>query len=464
MTSRRSFLKTLATLGVGGAILNSELSNFASMPQVYAESSLMEENIHVAVVQPVFTHTAYNSNTYFARGFYGWFEKYAGKDEVTDIRGLDLPLVNGWGWSTSMGMSIDYDPALFANSRISPIVITDVDVHNGHLFENDEIKYPKVVIVHSEYVTNNEYNQLKKFVSNGGDLIFLDGNALYAEVDYYTDLNGTQKVRLKKGHAWEVTGNKAIKSVDSRWRNENIEWIGGDYFGSPYRVLSNGAVPDKTHPIGSALFKKFGERVFTNYMCGFHENHIVTDPSKVKMIAKFNAIIPREFPNAVIAAYAKDFGKGRVFHFGIFGGSEIFTNQEFGFLLTSMINYERKAKKVKIRVKKLYNISDQTNYNEYDSLFTVSNEPHPIRCKIEIENTSRSKIDVSGWEILDKEETLAKMPNNTSIPVGGKWSAEFRSFEESNILKLYDRNIHFVRSAKIEKQPIENAVNEDPCN
>jgi hypothetical protein len=80
--------------------------------------------------------------------------------------------------------------SLLKNFRlISPdsniTVLTDADVDNGSIFENrggdrgvdiNNNAYDVVILGHQEYVTQQEYNYLKDFVSNGGTMFLLDGN------------------------------------------------------------------------------------------------------------------------------------------------------------------------------------------------------------------------------------------------------------------------------------------------
>jgi hypothetical protein len=81
--------------------------------------------------------------------------------------------------------------------------------------------YDIIILGHQEYVTQKEYDNLKKFVSDGGTMIILDGNVFYAEVKY--DIKA-QAVTLVQGHWWAFNGKSAWKSVGERWRNE-IEWV-----------------------------------------------------------------------------------------------------------------------------------------------------------------------------------------------------------------------------------------------
>ena len=50
------------------------------------------------------------------------------------------------------------------------IMVLPCSVHNGTNV------YDVIMLEHQEYVTQQEYDNLKRFVANGGILILLDGN------------------------------------------------------------------------------------------------------------------------------------------------------------------------------------------------------------------------------------------------------------------------------------------------
>jgi hypothetical protein len=101
---------------------------------------------------------------------------------------LTTQVQNGWG--QSRGALIHFY-LLIKNNTIN--VITDVDVHN-----NDIIQYKKLILLHSEYVTQQYYDNLRSFVARGGTLIPFDGNSLYAEVAYDNDASA---ITLIKRHS-----------------------------------------------------------------------------------------------------------------------------------------------------------------------------------------------------------------------------------------------------------------------
>jgi len=67
------------------------------------------------------------------------------------------------------------------NTKSSIDVLGDVDVHNrSSIFSpNGENLYDVIMLQHQEYVSQQEYNNLKNFVSNGGILFLLTGNVFF---------------------------------------------------------------------------------------------------------------------------------------------------------------------------------------------------------------------------------------------------------------------------------------------
>ena len=70
------------------------------------------------------------------------------------------------------------------------------------------ILYDILFVFHSEYVTQEEYDNLRRFVFNGGTIVFTEANALYAEIRYDAINNS---ITLVKGHNWEFDGSAQEK-------------------------------------------------------------------------------------------------------------------------------------------------------------------------------------------------------------------------------------------------------------
>jgi N,N-dimethylformamidase beta subunit-like protein len=83
---------------------------------------------------------------------------------------------------------IDHVKKDFPNAMIT--VMRDEDAHDGHIFYDDDNKtnaYDVLILFHNEYVTQNEYANLRQFVKNGGNIVFIDSNTFYAQVRYDRD-------------------------------------------------------------------------------------------------------------------------------------------------------------------------------------------------------------------------------------------------------------------------------------
>jgi len=288
----------------------------------------------IAFIRPTFTEAAYQEH-----GFYRFYFKYGfppfGKNITTDLDMLTVKLprsvaelvdqndlrnmsnitalipVNG---SELRDVSHDDFPhpqkfwLPFINNvqKVSPnatvTVMRDEDVHDGHVFypDNKTNAYNILVLFHDEYVTQQEYDNLKQFVKNGGTIIFIDGNVVYAEVRYDRD---NHTISLVMGHSWEFDGKAARKGVTERWYNETKEWIGGNYL---VNFIRNNIT--------------FTNNPF-NYT-HFEENY-VNNP-KAKIIIDYGIKFPPEdylssssLKEKRVATYVLDYGNGKVIMVGL---------------------------------------------------------------------------------------------------------------------------------------------------
>ncbi len=179
----------------------------------------------------------------------------------------------------------------------SMVNLTDADVDQGKIFlEDGRNAYDILILLHNEYVSQTEYDNLKKFVSSGGTIVFTEGNVLYAEVKYNSTSN---TISLVKGHDWEFDGKSANNSVGERWVEENKEWMGSNFLDySSYEPLYFG-------------FNPFN---YTHY----EEQHL-TNPKATVLIDYEAYGFPEEYMNATIATYHMDYGLGKVIHLSLWG-------------------------------------------------------------------------------------------------------------------------------------------------
>jgi hypothetical protein len=198
------------------------------------------------------------------------------------------------------------------NSNIVILSDQDVDSTNSVFNKNGSNLYDIIILGHQEYVTQNEYNNLKKFVSNGGKMILLDGNSLYVQVKY--DKN-TNQITLVKGHGWAFNGESAWKSVDERWKNETSQWVGSNYLCAICHI--------------SYLTNPFG------YI--HHEENYITNPTDI-ILLNYPFIDPVDnlSKNIVIATYEHNYNKGKVIALGLYS-DDIISNGVFDRFFDSLL-------------------------------------------------------------------------------------------------------------------------------
>jgi hypothetical protein len=319
-------------------------------------------NPKIAFVRPTFTEAAYQEN-----GFYTFYEKYgvppySDENITTDLHmltvktpkslpelysdtdlmildnltalipviGTELNDVSFEGFPDPERFwipFIDHVKQDFPNATVT--VMRDEDVSDGHIFYTNDNKtnaYDVLMLFHNEYMTQNEYDNLRQFVENGGNLVVIDGNAFYTEVKY-DRIN--QQISLVNGHGWQFDGEAARESVNERWINETKEWVGSSY-----------QLGDIATPI------TFGNNPF-NYT-HFEENY-VNNPN-VTIIHDYKIRFPPqdwinrpEVRGSVIATYTLDYGKGKVLNLGIWGDnlseSELFFKFFDSWLITHVYCY-----------------------------------------------------------------------------------------------------------------------------
>ena len=177
----------------------------------------------VAFVEPTFTNGAYNEDS-----FYFFYSKYQKAPEGLPIT-TDLNLMTG---DIPFETDISYfKPILDRVKQTLPdsvvSVIGDEEINDGFIFRKDGTNaYDVMVLLHNEYVTQTEYDNLIKFLDNGGTIILMTGNVFYAEVLYDKELC---TVTLKKGHDWEFDGSSVKKGVGERFFADNRERFGSNF-------------------------------------------------------------------------------------------------------------------------------------------------------------------------------------------------------------------------------------------
>ena len=263
-----------------------------------------------ALIEPTFTYAAYQNGS-----FYNFYKKYSHLlwDDDRNITSIttdldllkDRPIPHGpFPFYLHPEYNdipyIDYFNVLLQHIKknfdfISKI--TDVEVHEGNIFQNNgKNAYDVLFLFHSEYVTQSEYNNLKKFVSNGGTIVFTEANTLYAEVSYN---KSSDSISLVNGHDWKFDGKSVTNGKSERWLDENKEWMGSNFLDIP----SWEKVYFRNNPF--------------NYT--HTEEQYVTNPD-AKILLDYKAYnLTEKYQNATVATYMMNFGKGKIVNLGIWG-------------------------------------------------------------------------------------------------------------------------------------------------
>lgn len=288
---------------------NDNNANIANKPGI---------GVRIALVEPTFTAAAYNNS------FYVFYLKYSHVLANANITS-DLNLLSGKVTKyptiipTTKVHSAFIMLSLLKNLKfITPdsniTVLTDADVDNGSIFKNDgndgsfdnnSNAYDVIILGHQEYVTQQEYDYLKNFVSNGGTMILLDSNVFYAQVRFD---RATDTVTLVKGHGWAFDSGSAWKSVSERWAKETSQWVGSNYLCYSCDITFANDPWEYNH----------------------HEEQYVTNTND-KILMNYNASLlhyPIPSLRPVIAAYELNYQKGKVISFGIYS-DDIITNEKF---------------------------------------------------------------------------------------------------------------------------------------
>jgi hypothetical protein len=258
---------------------------------------------NIALIAPTFTAAAYDDNSFYA--FYKLYNKTPVGANITSNLGLlSRNITNRDILRASVVMLELVDNLKLINPNSHITILTDADVDNGSLFNNSNYNnniYDVAVLGHQEYVTQQEYDNLKKFVTNGGTMMLLDGNVFFAEVKYNAH---TKTESLVKGHWWAFNGKSAWHSVGERWAQETSQWVGSNYL--CYRCVSAfGNDPFEYIPHEEQYISNHNDSILLDY------DAVIK--SKIKIDNK----------QPMIATYELKYQKGKVVALGIFSDDVI---------------------------------------------------------------------------------------------------------------------------------------------
>jgi hypothetical protein len=197
-------------------------------------------------------------------------------------------------------------------------VLTDADADNVNslFFVNGTNKYDILILGHQEYVTQQEYDNLKHFVANGGTLALMDGNVFYVEVKYDKNIH---TITLVKGHGWAYNGKSAWKSVGERWANETSQWVGSNSFCFSCNIT------------------------FANnpFQYRHHEEQYVTNPNDL-ILLNYNTSISKKQHITLdpqIATYELNYHRGKVLALGIYSDYIIANSKFYKYFDSLLLKY-----------------------------------------------------------------------------------------------------------------------------
>jgi hypothetical protein len=284
------------------------------------------KQINIAFILPIFTWAAYQN------AFYNFYQMYQEsiKPGVNITHNLNLlsnnVIMRYLTADNETRYLTKHLSLLFPSFHVS--ILTDADADIGSIFfTNGTNKYDTLVLRHQEYVTQQEYNNLKKFVANGGTMILLDGNPLYTLVGYDRTM---QTITLIKGHLFAFNGRSAWRSINETWANQTSQWVGSNFL----CFLAHCHITFANNPFG---YKQHEEQYLTNPNDTILLNYNASILSPIPKLAK-NATLDHE---RVIATYELDYKKGRVIGLGIYS-DDIYFKRNFVLFFDHLLMETRK--------------------------------------------------------------------------------------------------------------------------
>jgi hypothetical protein len=293
-------------------------------------------NVSVAVIKPIFTSTPYSQ--YPTGSFYAFYKKYVhtSGNITTDLDWLVTSIKSGMGYLSGWGHTFPLYEFLASDSAKNCglvlgrnlVIITDINVTQGALFNSDgSRKYDAVIIGHQEYVTQNEYDQVRLFVAAGGKLIAMSSNMFYARVAY----NSTAMVEtFLTGHGgYAFNGRTAFHTKVPPFSRNTSEWFGSSY--CCFRNLQfKGALVNGTDSIGSQLRQYYGSTMSPTYVP--HEENAIGNFTNTHIVATFT-----RQSNLVVASYVHRYGRGAVYCLCVFGEDVIADDPSTQFFLVASV-------------------------------------------------------------------------------------------------------------------------------
>jgi hypothetical protein len=293
----------------------------------HIDKTFNNDTPNIALVEPTFTNAAYDNSFYI---FYALNGNASDNQNITKYLNLLTSKVNDKRFISS-GFAIpdlkQHIEWLMPNYNIA--LLTDVGVHNGSIFKDDNKlsnKFDVLILGHLEYVTQEEYNNLKRFVANGGILILTYSNTLYAEVSY---AKNSESIALVKGHGWAFNGKSAWHNIKERWENETSQWVGSNHLCYSCNItFANNPFEYKHHE--EQYITNPDVKILLDY------NATLSDPNNVQELKSYKD--PAKFSkNLHIAVYEHDYKKGKVIALGIYPDGDIMNDDKFNRFFDSLL-------------------------------------------------------------------------------------------------------------------------------
>jgi len=265
--------------------------------------------LRIGFINPTFTYAAYQNNSFY--NFYSKYYSLAGPH--TNIT-TDLSLIRDKKVPHEFFLLYDQKPGqppgiphkhlldrlvdtvAFLAPTSNLTFINDQELHAGKIFyPNGSNSLDLLILVHEEYQTQEGYDNLKRFVAQGGTIIFMESNVLTVEVKYDP---AKDTITLVKGHLFQFDGKVARRSVEERWLNETAGWLGSNFLPKFDKNTYFKDMPfNYTHT---------EEQYLSNPNVTILYDYKVFDPLDPKF-------------NKTVAAYEMKYGKGKILNSALFG-------------------------------------------------------------------------------------------------------------------------------------------------
>ncbi|MDE1854269.1 MAG: hypothetical protein KGI38_11070 [Thaumarchaeota archaeon] len=256
------------------------LNGTASLPQIQAR---------VGFLIPTFTLTPYVN---FNHSFYAFYMKYHwAQGYITkDLEWLKTHVTAKWSprelndekplsdFLTSRTAS-DCGLVLGTDLRMTD----DIAVDNGALFAGGARQFDVLILGHEEYVTRNEYDQLRQFVASGGRVVEMSGNTFWGEVNYSRT---TQIETFVAGHGFQFDGSRAWATPFEPFDSESAGWFGSTFAVGVWGL--RGAGLQTSGEFGAAVAQGIhGSLAFTDYAYPHDEVNYLRNMTGTDVVAKF---------------------------------------------------------------------------------------------------------------------------------------------------------------------------------